>query len=261
MRSEVFMSTWRDIWKKSIKANRLYSIDLEKGYNAFSELQDEYEKDKQDGMIHYAIAEAYEYRHENDKALEKYKLAKDLFPVEHWKEVAQQTIDRVSQNKTAEDFYDKNDFKDLLWYTYQKVYEYVYLDDFVRYVCLSAISRADSEWPLSLVDFRSVLELQIKSTFHEIVQKYIDEQNYSLANIIKELKTRKLISGEIANAMHKIRKAGNAATHQMKLFDDEDESSYWNSFNKDDSDNLNYLLSILKFFNSYNKKNNIKFPD
>ena len=111
MRSEVFMSTWRDIWKKSLKANRLYSLDPKKGNNAFAELQDEFEKKKKDGMIHYAIAEAYEYRHELDKALEKYKLAKDLFPVDHWKEVAQQTIDRVSQNKTAEEFFDKNNFK------------------------------------------------------------------------------------------------------------------------------------------------------
>ena len=261
MCNEVFMSTWRDIWKKSLKANRLYSLDPKKGNNAFAELQDEYEKKKKDGMIHYAIAEAYEYRHELDKALEKYKLAKDLFPVDHWKEVAQKTIDRVSQNQTAEDFFDKNNFKDLLWYTYQKVYEYVYLDDFVRYVCLSAISRADSEWPLSLVDFRSVLELQIKSTFHEIVQKYIYEQNYSLANIINELKARKLVSGGIANAMHKIRKSGNAATHQMKLFDDGDENNYWNSFDKDDSNNLNYLLTILEFFNNYNRENNIKLPD
>ena len=255
------MSTWRDIWKKSIKANRLYSIDLEKGYNAFSELQDEYEKDKQDGMIRYAIAEAYEYRHENDKALAEYKLAKDLFPVEHWKNVAQQTIDRVNNNQSAEDFFDKNDFKDLLWYTYQKVYEYVYLDDFVRYVCLSAISRADSEWPLSLVDFRSVLELQIKATFSDLVQKYIDEKNYSLANIIKELKASKFINGELAYAMHQIRISGNAATHWMKSFDDEDENNYWNTFNKDDSENLNHLLKILEFFNNYNRENNIKLPD
>lgn len=35
------MSTWRDIWKKSLKANRLYSLDPEKGNNAFAELQDE----------------------------------------------------------------------------------------------------------------------------------------------------------------------------------------------------------------------------
>ena len=61
--------------------------------------------------------------------------------------------------------------------------------------------------------------------------------------------------------MHKIRKSGNAATHQMKLFDDGDENNYWNSFDKDDSNNLNYLLTILEFFNNYNRENNIKLPD
>lgn len=255
------MSTWRDIWKKSLKANRLYSLDDSEGNYYLAELSRKYEQEKKDGMIHYALAEALEFRNEKEKALKEYKLAKDLFPVEHWKEVAQQTIERVSLNKTAEEFFDKNDFKTLLWYTYQKVYEYVYLDDFVRYVCLSAISRADSEWSLSLVDFRSVLELQIKTTFHDIVQKYIDAKNYSLENIIKELQSSKLISGSIATAMHKIRKSGNAATHQMKLFDDEDENNYWKSFCKDDSDNLNYLLTILDFFNKYNRDHKIQFSD
>ena len=105
------------------------------------------------------------------------------------------------------------------------------------------------------------MELQIKTTFQDIVQKYIDEQNYSLSTIINELKTKKLISGEIANAMHKIRKSGNAATHQMKLFDEDEENNYWDDFNKDDSDNLNHLLMILEFFNTYNRKHNIQFSD
>lgn len=60
----------------------------------------------------------------------------NLFLVQHWKDVAKQNIDRLNDNKTAEEYFDINDFKELLWYTYQKVYEYVYLDDFVRYVCL-----------------------------------------------------------------------------------------------------------------------------
>ena len=47
----------------------------------------------------------------------------------------------------------------------------------------------------------------------------------------------------------------------MKLFDDGDENNYWNSFDKDDSNNLNYLLTILEFFNNYNRENNIKLPD
>lgn len=255
------MSTWRDIWKKSIKANRLYSLDENMGNDYFAYLSKKYETKKEDGMIKYALAEALEYRNQKKEALKNYEAAKALFPVEHWQNVAQQSIERLSANKSDEDFFNKNDFKDLLWYTFQKVYEYIYLDDFVRYVCLSAISRADSEWPLSLVDFRSVLELQIKTTFQDIVQKYIDEQNYSLSTIINELKTKKLISGEIANAMHKIRKSGNAATHQMKLFDEDEENNYWDDFNKDDSDNLNHLLMILEFFNTYNRKHNIQFSD
>ncbi len=255
------MSTWRDIWKKSIKANRLYSLDENEGNEYLATLSRKYENEKKDGMIHYAIAEAYEFRHEKNKALAEYKLAKDLFPVEHWKNVAQQTIDRLIANKNADEFFDKNIFHELLWYTFQKVYEYVYLDDFVRYVCLSAISRADSEWPLSLVDFRSVLELQIKATFPKHVKSFIDKKDFSLEKIINQLQKEKLISSQLASAMHKIRISGNAATHWMKSFDDEDENNYWNTFNKDDSENLNHLLKILEFFNNYNRENNIKLSD
>ena len=254
MVSEVVMSRWRDIWKKSLKANRLFSIDIEQGYEKFAELSKVYEVKEKDGMIHYAYAEAWEYRKEKQKALEEYKLAQSLFPVPHWKDVAQITINRLNANKTADEYFDKNDFNSLLWYTFQKVYEYVYLDDFVRYVCLSAISRADSEWPLSLVDFRSVLELQIKTTFPDIVQNYIDDKNYSLANIINELYANKFISNEISKAMHQIRKSGNAATHEMKDFDDEN-VSYIN--NENDSESLNYLLKILNFFNNYNRDHSI----
>lgn len=184
----------------------------------------------------------------------------NLFLVQHWKDVAKQNIDRLNDNKTAEEYFDINDFKELLWYTYQKVYEYVYLDDFVRYVCLSTISRADSEWPLSLIDFRSVLELQIKETFKDLVQKYIDKKNYSLANIVRELEANKMITGDMAFAMHQIRISGNAATHQLKTFDYDDNNYCWDDFNEDDSENLNYLLKILKFFNTYNKEHNIQFP-
>ena len=38
------MSTWRDIWKKSIKANRLYSLDENMGNDYFAYLSKKYEK-------------------------------------------------------------------------------------------------------------------------------------------------------------------------------------------------------------------------
>ena len=243
------MSTWRDIWKDSLVANREMSLRQNNDESAFADLATTYEKEKKDGMIRYAYAEALEYRNEKQRALKEYIAARDLFPVQHWKDVASKTIERVSKNQSADEFFDKNDFTSYLWYTFQKVYEFVYLDDFVRYVCLSAISRADSEWPLSLVDFRSVLELQIKTTFPKIVKPYIENKSFSLSSIINELKEKRIIDEDIASAMHKIRIAGNAATHEMKTYD------------KDDFDNLSNLLKILLFFNKYNKEHNINIPD
>ena len=256
------MSTWRDIWKRSLKANRLMSIDIEKGEAEFAELARRYETEKKDGMIHYAYAEALEYRNEKEKALKEYTIARDLFPVEHWKKVAEHSIKRLNNNQTAEDYCDKENFISYLWYTYQKVYEYVYLDDFVRYVCLSAISRADSEWPLSLVDFRSVLELQIKTTFSDLVKPYIEKKEFILSDIIDDLKTKKGIDETIIRAMHGIRISGNAATHELKTFDEDDFENYRiNNYNKDDLQSLNNLQIVLEFFNTYNKKHNIQFPE
>lgn len=40
------MSTWRDIWKKSIKANRLYSLDENEGIEYLAKLSRKYENEK-----------------------------------------------------------------------------------------------------------------------------------------------------------------------------------------------------------------------
>lgn len=52
------MSKWRDIWKESIKANQLMIQDEETGYLEFANLSKKYGND---GMIHYCIAESYEF--------------------------------------------------------------------------------------------------------------------------------------------------------------------------------------------------------
>ena len=45
------MSTWRDIWKKSIKANRLYSLDENEWIEYLAKLSRKYENEKKDGII------------------------------------------------------------------------------------------------------------------------------------------------------------------------------------------------------------------
>lgn len=231
------MSTWRNIWQKSVKANRIMFEDEEDGLIEFHYLFEEFGND---GMLHYAFAEGYEKRKNISKAIEEYNKAMNAFPVPHWKDVAKNTIKRLEERKTAENFFDSDNFDELLWLIFQKIYEFTKLDDFVRYISLSAISRATSEWPLSLVDFRTVLELQIKTRFPEIVETVrFDNNDFSLKNAIFELKRNKYISSDIYNSMHNIRKAGNIAVHELAYIP------------KEDKNNILDFLKLLEFFNNY----------
>ena len=238
------MSEWRDIWKESVIANRIMSINLEEGIEEFTYLFRDYGND---GMLYYAMAEAYEYHKDLNNAIINYKKAKELFPVEHWKNVAESTIQRVIKNKTAEQFFDSDNFEEILWQGFQKTYEFIYLDDFVRYVSLSAFSRATSEWPLSLVDFRTVLELQIKCEFPEIIESLIQKNNndFTLKEMIIELYNQKYINKETSHLMHEIRKAGNLAAHDTEVFE------------KDKNLNVKYFIEILDFFNETRKKQSL----
>lgn len=239
------MSVWRDIWKESLRANRIMAEDEEDGQIEFHQLLKKY---GDDGMLHYALGEAWEYRKDFQKAIEEYTKARELFRVPHWKDVASETINRVSSRKTADAFFDKDDFEELHWYAFQKIYEYVYLYDFARYVCLSAVSRANSEWPLSLVDFRTVLELQIKKTFPEVIEhvKTKNDTDRILFNAIRELKNNEYITKNIFKSMDNIRKVGNEAAHDTERF----EKFY---ITEEDFVSIENLLNVLDFFNTYNK--------
>lgn len=207
------MSEWRDIWKKSLIANSQMFFNEEEGLKKFDELIAKY---GEDGMIYYAKAEAFELKGNKEKALENYEKAKKLFSVDHWKAVAEKSYSRVQNNKSAEETYNQNNFFDYLWFVFQKIYEFVYLGDFVRYVCLSAVSRASSEWPLSLIDFRTVLELIVNNLLESYQNDY--EKN-DLYQSIEDLKQKDIISNsEIIKTMHWIRRNGNKATHDIKNF-------------------------------------------
>ena len=208
------MSLWRDIWRHCITANRIMAEDEEKGLIAFQCLFQTY---GDDGMLHYAKGEAWEYRRNKAKALEEYSKAQELFPAPQWKQTAADTIRRVQAGKRAEAFFDHDDFEKLLWLAFQKVYEFVHLGDFMRYISLSALSRASSEWSLALVDFRTVLELGLKYMFPKIVEIAKQQPHgYTLCGVLKELQNQREVPRCILDAMHQIRKAGNIAAHDAE---------------------------------------------
>lgn len=230
------MSVWRDIWRQCITANRIMAEDEEDGLIAFHRLFQTY---GDDGMIHYAKGEAWEYRQDKEQALAEYGKAQELFPAPHWKQAVADTIRRVQTGKRAEAFFDRDDFEEFLWLAFQNVYEYVCLDDFSRYVALSALSRASSEWSLALVDFRTVLELELKRAFPEIVEFVKQQsQDYSLFKILKALENQYEVPKHILKVMHRIRIAGNIAAHDVE-----------NAPETEKCEDIQAFLDVLSYFN------------
>jgi hypothetical protein len=45
---------------------------------------------------------------------DEYKKAKELFPVDHWQKIAQDSIDRLMKNKIVKQFYATDDFEQYL---------------------------------------------------------------------------------------------------------------------------------------------------
>lgn len=247
------MSIWREIWKESVAANSLMFFNKDAGLIQFNKLLEKYKKDgKYDGMIFYARAEAYELIGEKENAKKDFQEAKKLFPVEHWQKVAEKSYQRIHSNVDTEQAYNQNDFFDYLNYVFQKIYEFVYLDDFVRYVCLSAVSRASSEWPLSLIDFRTVLELQVNALLIRNKRNIPD-----LCYAIDNLKAYKIVEDEsIISKMHRVRENGNEATHDIKNIKVINDLSSKDL--KDELKKVKCFYSVLEFFNTYNKEYNIK---
>lgn len=274
------MSTWRDIWRYGVIANRFYAEDEKKGETAFNKLMEVYDKplkNEKDGMIRYIMAESYElnyFKNGNaefkNKAIQYFNEAQKLFPVQHWKAVAKDSSERLNNNQSLESFYKlehervtihlkdsykkflifATDFEKFLWYGFQKVYEYVHLNDFARYVCLSALSRGSSEWPLSLVDFRTVLELEIKQCFPQIIEEFnFNEDRYSLAKTIKKLKEKNLIDTIAYDAFNNIRISGNIAAHN--LYADE-------NFKKL---NVSNFIRVLQYFDEYRATHEINYSE
>lgn len=205
------MSLWRDMWRQSITANRIMAEDEEDGLIAFHRLFQTY---GDDGMIHYVKGEAWEYRRNKAQAIAEYGKAQELLLAPHWKQAAADAKRRVQTGARAEAFFDKDDFGELLWLVFQKVYEFVHLDDFSRYVALSALSRGSSEWPLSLVDFRTVMELELKRAFPDIVELVKQQpRGYSLFSVVEALQNQRVVPRPIAAAMRQVRKSGNIGAH------------------------------------------------
>jgi Tfp pilus assembly protein PilF len=74
------------------RAKRLMLVDREKGEAMFTDL---IQRANSDGMVYFKRAEAYEALGRLELALEDYRRAMSLFPMQRWKRIAKEGLFRV----------------------------------------------------------------------------------------------------------------------------------------------------------------------
>lgn len=88
----IFKENWREITDQAEQAKQQMLANREKGEAMFADLVLQYPSD---GMVYFKRAEAYEALSQYDLALEDYRRAMALFPMQRWKRIAKEGFYRV----------------------------------------------------------------------------------------------------------------------------------------------------------------------
>lgn len=228
------MSEWRDIWKEALVSGKNMIINRDINANCFESLVKKHEND---GMVFFEMAEAFEFLKKYEKAIENYEKAKRYFPVPHWQAVAEFSLERVKSY--SPDYVRKSydDFYKLQWDNFHEVHGFVNILDECRYLAVTALTRIDSETTIALVNFRTILEKEIKEHYPEIVKSFGD--NFCLSKALNALeKEIQNVDWEIIQDMDNVRDGGNLAAHENK---------YNRKYLKR---NVYSFINILGYFNS-----------
>lgn len=202
------MSVWREIWKEAVEVNKLMILKRDFAALDFKLLLSKY---GDDGMIYYEKGEAYEILGSYDEALLNFEKAKELFPVPHWKKVSEFSIERVKSYSYGYVAKSYDDFYSLQWNSFHDIHKFLNIMDENRYLGISALTRIDSEPVGALINFRTIMEKELKAHFQDVVQSL--ETNFCLSKALSRLKIEK-VDWKVLNDMDNLRKEGNYAVHE-----------------------------------------------
>lgn len=159
---------WRDAWKKLIDASREMILNGKKDdtspFDKLTSLQD-------DKMLLFEKAIAFECLGNKDRAIELYKAAADEnngLPVAHWRKRAKYFYDRLEEGVVwSSDLNTNQDVFNVQWDLYFNLHYYANLDDYIRYLAISSVSRIGSEPAMAIVIFRTCLEIGLWTYFEK----------------------------------------------------------------------------------------------
>ncbi len=239
---------WRDIWQEIIEAAKEDLQAKDRNLSKMHEIEKKYPDDK---MILLEKAIVYEAFNDVDNARKYYEEASSEdkgLPVKHWRERAKYFLVRLNKNggqcTLITDSCQLNTNAELFqvqWDLYYNAHYYSNLNNYIRYLAISSVSRINSEPAMAIVVFRTCLEIGLWKYFekdaNEINKLYNlkNKRNYydiPLNDLLDELNRRgKLKKGEY-NAFHEIRKYGNGAAHEYKSYSDSELIKVLDNFNK-----------------------------
>lgn len=247
---------WRDAWKKLIDASREMICN---GKKDNTEPFDRLLSLQEDKMLLFEKAIAYECLGNSEKAKELYKKASDEnegLPVAHWRKRAKYFLDRMKRNgNTSVDNLSINSLntnqsvENVQWDLYYNIHFYSNIDDYIRYLAISSVSRVYSEPAMAIVIFRTCLEIALWTYFEkdavEINTLYRTANNkdsdyeITLSYLLKQLNKRQLFSSRNEyDEYYALKEFGDKAAHPGKI---KDEPPFKYSDNE--------LIKILECFN------------
>ncbi len=225
---------WRDAWKKLIDASREMILNEKKDdttpFDELTALQD-------DKMLLFEKAIAFECLGNAEKAKELYKKASDEkegLPVAHWRKRAKYFFDRIDKNGNVcidnlsiNSLNTNQKVENIQWDLYYNIHFYSHLDDYIRYLAISSVSRVYSEPAMAIVIFRTCLEISLWTYFEKYAEeinkdyqkKYNKDDDYEVGALylIRELKNRDLLPKKEYEEYCKLKDYGDEAAHPGKI--------------------------------------------
>lgn len=247
--SEEIKTEWRDIWQEIITISRIAL--REKKFDYLKELEAKYPKDK---MLVFEEGIAAECLKDEALAKEYYSKAAnkaDGLPVKHWKERAEYFLKRINERgcNLTTDLNPLSGLYAIQWNTYYNIHSYCHLHEYLCYLAISSVSRIHSEPAMAIVIFRTCLEIGLWSYYPEDVNSINKEwkkedkkrknRDIGLDDLLKEMKSRKVIKSSEYEVFDHIRCEGNLAAHPKIIIPDKKPFHY-----REDE-----LIEILIWFN------------
>ena len=169
---------WREIWKELIATSKKAVLAPNKsGLVYFDALP--FQDDK---MLLFEKAISYELLGMKNEAIEFYTKAADIkegLPVEHWRKRANYFLTRIKTQGICQthEINLSSDLYTIQWNVFFNAHSFVFLDDYIRYLAISSISRIYTEPAMAVIIFRTCLEVGLWIHYEEVVKK-LDELNF-----------------------------------------------------------------------------------